>query len=78
MGNGSVVFQAVIARVFSIAGSRELSRGSVVQAAVRPFFVVLSAPDCSLPSGAEQVLKPTYSQAFFAQSSIGMALLLPN
>jgi hypothetical protein len=31
---------------------------------------VLSAPDCSLPSGIEQVLKPTYSQTFLAQPSL--------
>jgi hypothetical protein len=70
VGNASGVFQAGTARVFSIAHGRELSGGSVVQTAVRLFFVVLSAPDCSLPSGIEQVLKPTYSQTFLAQPSM--------
>lgn len=71
MKNGSIVFQAGGACVFSTACSCcELRWRYVVQAAVRPVLVVLSAPVGDDPPGLEQVLEPADAQAFLAHLAV--------
>jgi hypothetical protein len=69
--NALGVFQARIARVFSIAqSSRKLCRCPVVQTAVWPLVVIVQTPTCDFPPGVEQVIEPTCPQALFAQATV--------
>ena len=71
MKNGSIVFQADGVRVFSTAcSSSELSRRQIVQAAVRPVFVVIPVPRSDDASCFEQVLEPVDTQTLLAQSAV--------
>jgi hypothetical protein len=68
--NALAVFQARVARVFSIARSRKLCRCPVVQTAVGPLVVVVQTPACDFPPGVEQVIEPACPQAFFAKAAV--------
>ena len=74
MGNASSVFQADVVRVFSIARLFhplcELTWGAIAQTAMRPLLVVILPPITNLSPSVEQVLKPTYPQAFVSQFSV--------
>ena len=74
MGNAGGVFQADEVCVFSIARSlyylRKLVRGSIVETAVGPDFVVLLSPVSDLYSCIEEVAEPTRPQALFAQLTV--------
>lgn len=74
MGNAGGVFQSDEVCVFSIAlassYSGAFSRGSVTQAAVWPFFVVLLSPIGDLDASIERVPEPAHSQTPFPEPSV--------
>ena len=71
MNNGSIVFQAGLACVFSTACfCGELRRRHVVQAAVWPPLVVVVAPAGDDPSCFEQVLEPADAKTFLTQLAV--------
>jgi hypothetical protein len=72
VGNAGGVFQADEVCVFAIALDclRKLSRCSVAEAAVWPFFVVLLAPIGDLSACVEQVLEPAHTQALFSEPAM--------
>jgi len=69
--NGLIVFQADSVRVFSsVLPACELGWRQVIQAAVRPVFVVFASPVGDDASCFEQVLEPADTQTFLAQFAV--------